>query len=69
MTPLKARKKKRGFVISPSRIEQLHAEKESLEGKIRAYHLSGLVDATRKLKDDLWAVNEALRFAGEEPKQ
>ena len=47
------------------RSAQLSAEKESLEGRIKEYRLRGLVGTPRKLTDDLWAVNEALRFAGE----
>lgn len=47
-----------GFAISASRIKQLRAEKESLEDMV------GL--GSQNIADDLWTVNEALRFAVKE---
>ena len=65
MTPLEAHKRKLGFVISCSRIEQLHAEKELLEGRINQGWKDGPLSSSQKLIDDLWAVNAALLFAKE----
>ena len=50
-----------GFIISSARIDLLRAEKALLEKQL----CDGRKNMLQHYRDELWTVNEALRFAGE----